>query len=79
MWSHSGVAGTSITSKNALAKPTKVVFWLIIVHAELIILNSMWDEENTVQSNIKIPFCSSIIHFNLYYLIQLKVKSYTMV
>lgn len=26
MWSHSGVAGTSITSKNALAKPTKVVF-----------------------------------------------------
>lgn len=35
--------------------------------------------ENTVQSNIKIPFCSSIIHFDLYYLIQLKVKPYEMV
>lgn len=35
--------------------------------------------ENTVQGNIKIPFHSRIIHFDLYYLIQLKVKPYTMV
>lgn len=35
--------------------------------------------ENTLQSNIQIPFHPSIIHFDLYYLIQLKVKLYMMV
>lgn len=34
--------------------------------------------DNQLQSNIKTPFHSSIIHFNLYYWIQLKVKPYTM-
>jgi hypothetical protein len=70
-------ANQVLRAKMHQPKPTKIHSGLTITHTELKYQTARGMKNNQSRSNIKTPLHSHIIHFDLYYWVQLKVNPHT--